>query len=90
MHITATTLATYFSRDQCARYLYLEGSKKLRIKNENIENSEKRKENISSLTQANFDKGIKWEEDICEYLKSKNQIIVAPENESIKGKIRIF
>ena len=84
MHITATTLATYFSRDQCARYLYLEGTKKERLK-KNSEVNPENAEKPSSLTQANFDKGIKWEDDICEYLKSKNQLIKAPEHLPLQG-----
>ena len=62
LHVTATTIATYFTRDRCDRYLLLETTKK-QLKDPRVT------KNKSKLLEAQYEKGIKWEEEICNTVK---------------------
>lgn len=74
LHLTATTLATYFTREQCDRYLLLEGTKRSRPAPAPAP--------VPTLVQAQFDKGNEWEEDLCLHLEEKGCLLRCPHGDS--------
>lgn len=69
-HVTATGLATFFTREQCERYLLQETTRKRK--------GEEEKRVITPLMQAQFDKGNDWEEKICQKIEVDGNLIRCP------------
>jgi len=68
-HVTATSLATFFTLEQCQRYLFLQAHA-----------SKHNDSPTEALTEAQFEKGRVWESYLCSSLQSNNRLYAEDKN----------